>query len=284
MFNRDLMKLFAAGVGQWVKNHPLEDKNKRPTVMIGGDTRRATEECIKDMKNVLLSQGINVRINKKPIPTPLHALYAKENKDDINLSILLTASHNPWEYGGVNLVTKDGAIAGSNVTQDVANEIIDISEKGAYFIDTKNRGKESTIDEEAYQLYKTKIEESGLIDFEKIKKSGIEINYDSLGGTGGFVLPRLFEEKDVPLSRFSQTNRKLEVPNPEAKNLIPLMKKVQTSKAKLAIGLANDGDADRFGVIDNDGSFITPNDVILLAAYHLNKNKGKQGAIVKSKI
>ena len=126
-------------------------------------------ECIKVMFNVFLSQGINVRFIKKPFPTPLHALYAKENKDDINLSILLTASHNPWEYGGVNLVTKDGAIAGSNVTQDVANEIIDISEKGAYFIDTKNRGKESTIDEEAYQLYKTKIEESGLIDFEKIK-------------------------------------------------------------------------------------------------------------------
>ena len=282
MFNRDLMRLFAAGVGEWVKNHPLKDKNKRPTVMIGGDTRIATKECINDMKNVLISQGINVRINKKPIPTPLHALYAKENKDDVNLSILLTASHNPWEYGGVNLVTKDGAIAGSDVTKDVANEIIDISEKGAYFIDTKNKGKETTIDEEAYQLYKTKIEESGLIDFEKIKESEIEINYDSLDGTGGFILPRLFEEKDVPLSKFSQTNRQLEGPNPEAKNLIHLMKKVQTSKSKLAIGIANDGDADRFGVIDKDGSFITPNDVILLAAYHLYKNKGKRGAIVKS--
>ena len=282
MFNRDLMKLFAAGVGEWVKNNPLKDKSKKPTVMIGGDTRQATKECMEDMKNVLLSQGINVRINKKPIPTPLHALYAKENKDDVNLSILLTASHNPWEYGGVNLVTKDGAIAGSEVTQDVAKEIIDISEKGGYYIDTKNKGQETTIDEEAYQLYKSKIEESGLIDFEKIKDSGIEINYDSLDGTGGFVLPRLFEEKGIPLNRFSPKNRQLEGPNPEAKNLGPLMKQVRTSKANLAIGIANDGDADRFGVIDKDGSFIEPNDVILLAAYHLNKNKGKQGAIVKS--
>ncbi len=282
MFNRDLMKLFASGVGQWVKNHPLKDKSKQPTVMIGGDTRKATKECIDDMKNVLLSQGINVRINKKPIPTPLHALYAKENKDDVNLSILLTASHNPWEYGGVNLVTKDGAIAGSEITQDVANEIIDISEKGGYFINTKNKGKETTIDEDVYQLYKTKIEESALIDFEKIKQSGIEINYDSLDGTGEFVLPRLFSEKEIPLNKFSPVNRQLEGPNPEARNLVPLMQKVKTSNAKLAIGLANDGDADRFGVIDKDGSFITPNDVILLAAYHLNKNKGKQGAIVKS--
>lgn len=282
MFNRDLMKLFAAGVGEWVKNHPLKDKSKKPTVMIGGDTRKATKECMQDMANVLISQGINVRINKKPIPTPLHALYAKENKDDVNLSILLTASHNPWEYGGVNLVTKDGAIAGSEITQDVANEIIDISEKGGYFINTKNKGKKTTIDEDAYQLYKTKIENSGLVDFDKIKNSGIEINYDSLDGTGGFVLPRLFSEKEIPLNRFSPEGRKLEGPNPEAKNLVPLMKRVQTSISKLAIGIANDGDADRFGVIDKDGSFITPNDVILLSAYHLNKNKGKQGPIVKS--
>lgn len=282
LFNRDLMKLFAAGVGEWVRNHPLKDKSKKPTVMIGGDTRQATKECMQDMKDVLLSQGINVRINKQPIPTPLHALYAKENKDDVNLSILLTASHNPWEYGGVNLVTKDGAIAGSDVTQDVANEIIDISEKGGYSVNTEDQGSEITVDEDAYQLYKTKIEQSGLIDFEKIKESGIEINYDSLDGTGGYVLPRLFEEKEIPLNSFSPEGRELEGPNPEAKNLIPLMKKVANSKAKLAIGIANDGDADRFGVIDKDGSFISPNDVILLAAYHLNKNKGKQGPIVKS--
>ena len=89
-------------------------------------------------------------MNQKPVPTPLHALYAKEHKDDVNLSILLTASHNPWAYGGVNLVTKDGAIAGSEVTQDVANEIIDISEKGGYFINTKNKGKKTTIDEDAF--------------------------------------------------------------------------------------------------------------------------------------
>ena len=282
MFNRDLMKLFAAGVGQWVKNHPLKDKSKQPTVMIGGDTRQATKECMQDMANVLISQGINVQMNQKPVPTPLHALYAKEHKDDVNLSILLTASHNPWAYGGVNLVTKDGAIAGSEVTQDVANEIIDIREKGGYFINTKNKGKKTTIDEDAYQLYKTKIEDSGLIDFDKIKSSGIEINYDSLDGTGGFVLPRLFSEKAIPFNKFSPAGRELEGPNPEAKNLVPLMKRVQASSSKLAIGIANDGDADRFGVVDRDGTFITPNDVILLAAYHLNKHKGKQGAIVKS--
>lgn len=282
MFNRDLMRLFAAGVGQWVKNHPLKDKSKQPTVMIGGDTRQATKDCMQDMADVLISQGINVQMNQKPVPTPLHALYAKEHKDDVNLSILLTASHNPWAYGGVNLVTKDGAIAGSEVTQDVANEIIDISEKGGYFINTKNKGKKTTIDEDAYQLYKTKIEDSGLIDFDKIKSSEIEINYDSLDGTGGFVLPRLFSEKAIPFNKFSPAGRELEGPNPEAKNLVSLMKRVQASSSKLAIGIANDGDADRFGVVDRDGTFITPNDVILLAAYHLNKHKGKQGAIVKS--
>ena len=227
IFNRDLMKLFAAGIGEWVKNNPLKDKSKKPTVMIGGDTRKASKECIQDMANVLVSQGINVRINKKPIPTPLHSLYAKENKDDVNLSILLTASHNPWEYAGVNFVTKDGAIAGSEITQDIANEIIAISDKGGYFINTKNKGEETAVDEDSYQLYKTKIEQSGLIDFEKIKESGIEINYDSLDGTGQFVLPRLLKEKGISIRKISPENRKLEGPNPEAKNLIPLMQKVK---------------------------------------------------------
>ena len=65
-------------------------------------------------------------------------------------------------------------------------------------------------------------------------------------------------------------------PNPVESNLQVLADSVRKDKSALKIGLANDGDADRFGVIDEDGEFITPDDVLLLTAHHLRNNKFKR--------
>ena len=93
-------------------------------------------------------------------------------------------------------------------------------------------------------------------------------------------MPRLLNDYQIPNTIVQSKGQ--EGPNPIEKNLTQLASEVRTSDSRLKIGLANDGDADRFGIIDENGKFVSTNDVLLLAAYHLIKNRGIEGTILRS--
>ncbi|MBQ4123988.1 hypothetical protein IJD44_09785 [bacterium] len=274
-FNPDVVELLTAGVGEYAKKVAVE-KGKSPIVLIGGDTRKATRNSLPLIKDVLSKQGVDVAYIKDPVPTPLLALMAKEN--DIDIAILLTASHNPWEDGGYNLVTNDGAIAPPKVTKQIADNVVDIAAHGNYKTDKRNVGR--VFETNPYGMYKEKIDSYNLINWDKIRNAGVSIYYDGLKGTGDNVFPQLLKDYDIPVSVID--SGKKEGPNPTAENLTELKAAIRDDSAALKIGLANDGDADRFGIVDENGDFITPNDVILLMAHHLANNKGLTGDIIRS--
>lgn len=274
-FNPDVVELMTVGVAKYAKD-VAKGQNRRPQVLIGGDTRVATRESLPLIENVLLSQGVDVLHIKKPVPTPVLALAAKDN--DVDVAILMTASHNPWQDGGYNLVTKEAAIAPAEVTQKVAKKIVETAKVGSYAIDKGSKATSKTFF--PYQEYKTKLNEGGLINWEKIEDADIDIYYDALNGTGSNILPRLLEDYDIDMTEIRSKGQ--EGPNPTAKNLTKLSKELKESDARLKVGLATDGDADRFGIVDENGNFIPANDVILMAAYHLAKNKGLEGALIRS--
>ena len=283
MFDKELMQVFAAGVAQYAQEHAAQNGRKNAIVMLGGDTRQATRDSLPVIEKVLLGSGVNVFKIEEPVATPVLAAMAENLDDKVDISILLTASHNPWEYGGFNLVTPDGAIAPADVTQKVASKVKGIADKGFYYQNT-GKTKNESFDIRPYAYYKNLLDESGLIDFDNIKNSGLSIYYDALGGTGDYVVPKMLEQNGIKINQISNEGRKLEGPDPNASNLSLLAKQVVADDADLKIGLANDGDSDRFGVIDSDGRFLTPNEVIFLTAYHLHHNKGKEGPIVRSQV
>ena len=274
-FNKDVVKLMTLGVAQYAKDI-AEAKNEKPVVLIGGDTRKATKESLPLIKDTLINQGVDVIYIKEPVPTPLHALMTK--KENLDVSILLTASHNPWSDGGFNLVTNDGAIAPPTVTGKVAENMVKLAEAGTYTTDKTKKG--SVIETYPYEMYKDTINSYNLIDWNAIKDANIFIAYDGLKGTGTNVFPRLLSEYKIPHTLVKSGEK--HGPNPTEGNLTELKSEVIENKAELKIGLANDGDADRFGIIDEKGNFVTPNDVILLVAHHLANNKGLSGDIIRS--
>ena len=274
-FNKPLVKLLTLGVASYVMDN-LQYSEEPPKVLIGGDTREASRKCLPMINDVLRRQAIDVLYIKDPIPTPLHAMAARDLK--VDLAILMTASHNPWTDGGYNLVTKAGAIAPTEVTQKVANHVNNVAEHGSYYELMSPVGK--SIKTNPYELYKKNINSYGLIDWQKIKDSGLTVQYDSLHGTGSYVLPKLLNEYGIDFNEVVSFGQ--EGPNPTSKNLEELKKAVVNSPAELKIGLANDGDADRFGVVDEKGNFINANDVILLVGHHLAKNHNRRGAIIRS--
>lgn len=274
-FNPDIVQLLTLGVAKYAKDSAAKN-GTAPVVLIGGDTREATKESLPLIKDTLEKQGVNVIYIKEPVPTPLHALMTKE--DGIDIAILLTASHNPWEDGGFNLVTKEGAIAPPAVTKEVAKNVVDYAERGSY---TTNRAKVGkSVETYPYEMYKNVLNSYDLIDWDAIKNAEISIYYDGLKGTGDNVFPRLLSDNNIPLTRVSSGDK--EGPNPTDGNLVELKDEIKSDPSALKIGLANDGDADRFGVVDEKGNFITPNDIILLVAHHLANNKGLKGDIVRS--
>ena len=274
-FNKAIVTLLTLGVASYA--HEVASKEgRKPTVLIGGDTRQASRECIPMIKDILAKQDVNVLYVKDPVPTPLHAMASRDHNVDI--AILMTASHNPWADGGYNLVTKAGAIAPTDVTQDVAKHIIKHAEKGSYYEYPLNKGSVKEL--YPYELYKEQINSYGLIDWQKIKDSGLNVSYDALQGTGAYVMPKLLKDYGIPFNEIKSSGQ--EGPNPTSKNLEVLKKTVAESAGKLKLGISNDGDADRFGIVDEKGEFINANDVILLVGYHLSKNHDKRGAIIRS--
>ena len=283
LFNDELMEVFAMGVADYAKEQAAIKGKKRPVVMIGGDTRQATKESIPVIVNKLQEANVDVYHIEEPVATPLLALMAEKNPKDIDISILMTASHNPWEYGGFNLVTSDGAIAPAPVTKKIAQNVKNTAEKGFYYaINPQDFSSVKKVD--PYELYKQQIQDLDLIDIDAIKDSGIKIYYDSLSGTGQYTVPKMMNDFGIDITEIKTKAEDIEGPDPVEKNLALLKKQVLEDDSALKIGLSNDGDSDRFGVMDSDGNFLTPNEVIFLTAYHLHHNKGKDGAIVRSQV
>ena len=283
MFNDELMEVFAMGVADYAKEQAAIKGKKRPVVMIGGDTRQATRESIPVIINKLQEANVDVYHIEEPVATPLLALMAEKNPEEIDISILMTASHNPWEYGGFNLVTSDGAIAPAPVTKKIAQNVKDTADKGFYYaIQPEDFKPVKKVD--PYELYKQQIQDLDLIDIDAIKDSGIKIYYDSLSGTGQYVVPKMMKDFGIDITEIKTKAEDIEGPDPVEKNLALLKQEVLEDESELKIGLSNDGDSDRFGVMDSDGNFLTPNEVIFLTAYHLHKNKGKEGALVRSQV
>ena len=272
-FNPGIVELITLGFAEYVNKRRKEGNN--PNVIIGGDTRVATAESLPVVRNVLAGQGVDVQTIPYPVPTPLLAMAARDN--NVTAAVLMTASHNPWSDGGYNLVTANGAIAPASVTKEVAKYMSQIASVGVYSEKDK-KGKITEI--EPYDGYKRQIEDYHMIDWDRIRSSGIKVYYDALRGTGKNTFPRLLNDYGVPFVEV--VGQATEGPNPVEKNLSALRKAVCETENPFALGLTNDGDADRFGIIDEKGKFITPNDVLLLVGYHLVHNRDKQGAIIRS--
>ncbi len=274
-FTPDIVRLITLGVADFAKEEAQKNGN-RPTVLIGGDTRKASRESLPLIKDTLLKQNVDVINIEEPVPTPLLAIAAKNYGTDI--AVLMTASHNPWGDGGFNLVTKAGAIAPASVTKEIAKGIVKHAEKGSFIEYEDNGAKETKL--YPYELYKNEINDLNLINWDNIKNSGLNVYYDGLNGSGIFVMPKILDDYEIPYTEVISSGQ--EGPNPIDKNLAMLEREVADGSEELRLGIANDGDADRFGVVDENGKFITPNDVLTLVAYHLAKNKGIEGTIIRS--
>jgi phosphoglucomutase len=266
------VRLATEAIGRYVKR-----RNNSPTLLVGYDTRFASEDFGREVARVLSSQNIRARLCAQAVPTPGVAFTIMREKLDGAINI--TASHNPGEYNGVKFSTSDGAPALPEVTSEIENEIVQLQQANWEFTEKPN---ESFIDKvDIGPAYLRDL--ATKVDFKKIRDANLGLAYDALHGSGAGYLDGVLRQENIP-AMVLHTNRDVYFgghhPEPADEQLGEL--KIVMKKNWLKLGLATDGDADRFGVLDEGGEFIYPNELIAMLVDYLIESRGWKGAVARS--
>ena len=250
----------------------LRGSTKSPMVIVGYDTRFFSEEFARTAAEVLRSHGCRVLICGAATPTPTIAHAIIHGKLDGGVNI--TASHNPAQYNGLKFSGADGGPALPEVTKDI--------EKRAAALKESTNGHHEIPDDferiDPREPYFEQLER--MVRFDVIAKAKGSFVCDAVHGCGAGWLDRILREHGATVTAIRGGRDVLfegTGPDPSEENLAPL-KKAVADKRVLA-GLATDGDADRFGIVDRDGSFVSPNHILALVFDYLLETRGyKLGA------
>jgi phosphoglucomutase len=245
-------------------------------MVVGYDTRFLGERFAAECANVISETAFRVLLCDEPVPTPTisHVIRTKGAICGINF----TASHNPPEYNGMKLSTSDGAPALPEITRSV-EDIIKRTNS------TTDSAKPATGDSlQTFTARPGYLEDLGTkVKFDLIAQAGGRYAYDPLWGTGRGYLDEVLRAHGLEVETIHDWRDVLfggRAPEPEGTHLGEL-RDVVLSKG-CVLGLATDGDADRFGVIDSNGSFITPNQLIALLFDYLVESRKWTGGVARS--
>ncbi len=275
-FTFDNVRLATQGIAEYLNSKSETQKSK--LVILGYDTRFLGREFSLAAAEILARSGLTPLLCQRDAPTPViaHTIRVRKALGGINM----TASHNPAEYQGLKFSTSNGAPATPDVTKQIEANIARLQAENWTFKGAVIGTFEcKTIDPRPdyfKQLRK-------LIDFTAIKKAKLKVAVELTWGTGRGYLDTLLEDAGAKVTRFHDYRDPLfggHHPEPNAEGMAEVSKFVRSGKAQIGLGL--DGDADRFGIVDKDGTWLTPNQVLALALYHLKKNRGWTGAVVRT--
>ncbi|MEC4984454.1 MAG: phosphoglucomutase/phosphomannomutase family protein [Oscillatoria sp. PMC 1068.18] len=243
-------------------------------VLIAYDPRFLADEFASTAAEILAELGWTVKITEQDCPTPTIAYNAKH----LNSAgaLMFTASHNPSAYCGIKYIPDYAGPATPDLTDKIVSEIEGASDATPT---GKNSDKISTFDPKPHYLKFLYT----LLDVERIRSAKLKVKYDALYSTSRNYLPEILDHCGCEVESFNTSRDVLfggGMPEPKAEQLDKLVESVKQDRADL--GLATDGDSDRFGIVDEKGNILSPNTVMLVLARHLMKNKGKSGAIVRT--
>jgi phosphoglucomutase len=242
---------------------------KNPKLVVGHDTRFFSPEFARTAAGVLRKNGCAIVFCPEPTPTPVlaHAIIYNKYEGGVNI----TASHNPAEYNGLKFSGPDGGPALPDITKDIEKRAAALPEDDGHFQDMPDDFER--IDPRGPYFEQLK----KMIRFDVLAKAKGNFAYDAVHGCGAGWLDRILTDHGITVESI-RTKRDVlfdgSGPDPAEENLAPL-KKLVLEKKSLA-GLATDGDADRFGILDRDGAFVQPNHILGLVFDYLLETRGEK--------
>jgi alpha-D-glucose phosphate-specific phosphoglucomutase len=269
------IRLAVAGIAAYVKTLPAPHR-----ILVGRDPRFLGESFVGEAARVLARAGVAPIVITEAAPTPAIAYAVRTMKT--SGSINFTASHNPPEYNGIKYSTPDGAPALPEVTKQIEAAVERIAGGGGgHDVPSPLAKTEPYETADVKPAFLRRLAE--LVDLKAIAKSGIKLVYDPFWGAGRGYPSDLLRESGVAVETVHDYRDVLfggHAPEPSDELLGEAKKKMKEIGASLVI--ATDGDADRFGIVDADGTFIQPNYVIALLFDYLVETRGWRNGVAKS--
>ncbi|HTY82156.1 MAG TPA: phosphoglucomutase/phosphomannomutase family protein [Dehalococcoidales bacterium] len=276
-FTFDNVRYCAQGVADYLKHTGLDSRG----IVIGYDTRFDSDEFAASAAEILAGNGIKVYLAPKPTPTPVISYSVLAYR--AGGAIIITASHNPGIWNGFKYKDEHGSSAADNITSKIVGFIDKAYGTGKISRLAIDAAKKHGLAEET-DLDPVYFEQVGkLVDLKKLRQAKLKLAIDPMFGAGAGYLKRLMEGGNLSLSEIHGERNPLFPglrPEPIMPHLEGLAAEVKSQKA--AVGLATDGDADRMGIVDEKGNFLTQLQVFALLCLYMLETRGQRGPIIKS--
>lgn len=267
-FTFENVRAVAQAIAGYVNDNKLANKG----VIVGYDTRFLAEHYAEETVKVLHNNGIPCLMTERDTPTPVVAFSVKDRKS--GGAVMITASHNPPQYCGMKFIPEYAGPAFSKITDSIEKHL---------------KSGRSTVSKASLKIerfnpmnrYMKHLEE--IVDLDAIKKAKLKVAYDPLWGTGREYLDRILQEFGCEVAMINGYRDVLFggiTPEPIGEHLKEL--RALVVKDGRSAGLSTDPDADRFGIVDEKGAYISANDVIATLFAYLVEVRGETGSVVRS--
>ena len=264
----------AQGLCRYLKERGTADRG----LVVGYDTRFLSAEFAATVAGVCAAEGIKVLLCDKPAPTPVVSYNVLHH--NAAGAAIITASHNPAVWNGFKFKPEYAGSATQEITDQLEAAISGLGTVDPALIEQgRASGLITTLDPAPPYLASI----ADQVDLASIRKAGFQVVVDAMFGAGAGYLPELLSGGKTTVEELHGYRNPafpgMEQPEPIAHNLSEILARVPEAGA--TVGIALDGDADRVGIIDERGQFITTLNVFSLLALYLLENKELRGALVK---
>ncbi len=276
-FTFDNVRVCAQAVADYLNDEGMGNRG----LVIGYDNRFASEDFAAASAEVAAANGIKVYLCQAATPTQVTSYAVLSQK--AGGGIMITASHNPGRWNGFKYKEQTGCSASPQVVAELEKNIVRIQSEGGVNRMPLEQALENGVVEriDPYPAYHRQIEK--LVDTGRLRDSGLKIIVDSMYGSGAGYFRKIMSGATAEIIEIhGERNPAFPglQPEPIAPNLGSLINRIKDEGAD--VGLATDGDADRIGIVDETGRFITTLEVFALLALYLLEVRGERGAIVKT--
>ncbi len=265
-------RIVASAIARYV----VRAEDARKGVLIGYDHRVDSDRVAAEIAEVISSTGTPVWLADKPCPTPAISLLVRQR--NAAGGVVVTASHNPHTWNGIKYKASYGSSALPSIVAQIENELAVVQSNGAPALPPR---KELIHRLEPREPYLDTIEK--LVDWQRLRDAKFRFVVDPMHGSAAGLLRALFARNGISCEEIRGT-RDLHFggvhPEPIEPHIDALRKALLAGK--FDAGFAADGDGDRIGAIDRDGSFVNPHQIFALLVWHLIGTRKLPGEIAKT--
>lgn len=273
-FTFDNVARCAQGLVDYLKARGTADQG----LVVGYDTRFLSREFAETVAGVGAGNGIKVYLAQQAAPTPVISFNVLHRH--AAGAAIITASHNPGIWNGFKFKPEYAGSATQEITDQLEARISEAAEVRSVSLDA-GRDEGLVVDIDPNPPYVERIK--ALVDLPAIQNAGMKVMVDAMFGAGGGYMLSLISGGKTTVEEMNGYRNPafpgMEQPEPIAHNLTVLAQRVPREGA--SVGLALDGDADRVGLMDEKGNFVSTLEVFSILAQYLLELKGQRGDLVK---